>query len=46
MCVGEKCKLKIFASMGYGNQGSLPTIAGGQADQACLRRKSASNAAS
>ncbi|KAL6217792.1 PREDICTED: peptidyl-prolyl cis-trans isomerase FKBP15-1 [Fragaria vesca subsp. vesca] len=29
MCVGEKRKLKIPAHMGYGDQGSPPTIPGG-----------------
>ncbi|CAM8927552.1 unnamed protein product [Rhodiola kirilowii] len=29
MCVGEKRKLKIPAKMGYGEQGSPPTIPGG-----------------
>lgn len=29
MCVGEKRKLKIPAKMGYGDQGSPPTIPGG-----------------
>ncbi|KAE8692132.1 Peptidyl-prolyl cis-trans isomerase FKBP2 [Hibiscus syriacus] len=29
MCVGEKRKLKIPAKLGYGEQGSPPTIPGG-----------------
>ncbi|KAK9944700.1 hypothetical protein M0R45_010256 [Rubus argutus] len=29
MCIGEKRKLKIPAHMGYGDQGSPPTIPGG-----------------
>nr|KAJ0194101.1 hypothetical protein LSAT_V11C800437450 [Lactuca sativa] len=29
MCVGEKCKLKIPSKLGYGDQGSPPTIPGG-----------------
>ncbi|ESW06154.1 hypothetical protein PHAVU_010G024400 [Phaseolus vulgaris] len=29
MCLGEKRKLKIPSRMGYGEQGSLPTIPGG-----------------
>lgn len=28
MCIGEKRKLKIPAHMGYGDQGSPPTIPG------------------
>jgi len=28
MCLGEKRKLKIPSRMGYGEQGSLPTIPG------------------
>ncbi|OAY82479.1 FK506-binding protein 2, partial [Ananas comosus] len=29
MCIGEKRKLKIPAKLGYGTQGSPPTIPGG-----------------
>ncbi|KMT05578.1 hypothetical protein BVRB_7g168210 [Beta vulgaris subsp. vulgaris] len=29
MCVGEKRKLKIPSKLGYGDQGSPPTIPGG-----------------
>lgn len=31
MCVGEKRKLKIPAKLGYGDQGSPPTIPGNTA---------------
>lgn len=36
MCVGEKRKLKIPSKLGYGDQGSPPTIPGKLLDSHCI----------